>query len=89
MSLKLKKFDIKNIESDSVVLFIGKRCTGKSWLVRDLMYNNKSMPIGTVISGTESANQFYSKIIPSIFIHGEYNEKIIMSVLKRQKMHFL
>lgn len=86
MSLKLKKFDIKNIESDSVVLFIGKRCTGKSWLVRDLMYNNKSMPIGTVISGTESANQFYSKIIPSIFIHGEYNEKIIMSVLKRQKM---
>ena len=85
-SLKLKKFNIKNIESDSVVLFIGKRCTGKSWLVRDLMYNNKSMPIGTVISGTESANQFYSKIIPSIFIHGEYNEKIIMSVLKRQRM---
>ena len=74
MSLRLKRFDIKNIPKDSVVLFIGKRNTGKSWLVRDLLYHNKSMPIGTVISGTEAANSFYSSIIPSIFIHGEYSE---------------
>jgi len=86
MSLRLKKFDIKNITQDSVILFIGKRCTGKSWLVRDLLYHNRKMPIGTVISGTESANSFYSSIIPSIFIHGEYTEKIISSVLKRQRL---
>ena len=86
MSLKLKKFDMSSIAEDSVVIFVGKRCTGKSWLVRDLLYHHRKLPIGTVISGTESANAFYSSIIPSIFIHGEYKDKIIGSVLKRQKL---
>jgi hypothetical protein len=86
MNIKLKKFDMTSIRKDSVVLFIGKRCTGKSWLVRDLMYHHKSLPIGTVISGTESANAFYGNIIPSIFIHPEYTENIIKNVIKRQKL---
>ena len=86
MSLKLKKFNLDMLKDDSVVVLVGKRCTGKSWLVRDVMCRHKSIPIGTVISGTESANSFYSEIVPPIFIHGEYNEKITKSVLKRQKM---
>lgn len=85
MNLQLQKFQINSIESDKVVVFIGKRCTGKSFLCKDLLYFHKDIPVGTVISATEGANQFYSKIIPPLFIHGEYNENIISNVLKRQK----
>ena len=74
------------LRDDSVVVLVGKRCTGKSWLVRNIMYNHKTIPIGTVISGTESANSFYSEMVPPIFIHNEYSEKITKGVLKRQKM---
>ena len=35
MTLQLKKFDMKNISDDKVVVFIGKRETGKSILVKD------------------------------------------------------
>lgn len=84
MNLKLKKFDMSSIKSDKVVLFIGKRETGKSFLVRDLLWHNRDLPVGTVISGTEGANQFYSKMIPSIFIHDEYTPEIINNFVKRQ-----
>ena len=77
---------MKSIAEDKVVVLIGKRETGKSFLVRDLLYYHQDLPIGTVISGTEGANQFYSKIFPSLFIHGEYTPGLIANYMKRQKM---
>ena len=69
-----------------VIVLIGRRDTGKSYLVRDLLYYHQDIPIGTVISGTESGNGFYSKHVPKLFIHDEYNTAIIENILKRQKM---
>ena len=86
MNLELKKFDISKIKSDKVCVFIGKRETGKSFLVRDLLYYHKKIPIGTVISGTEAANTFYGNIVPSLFIHDQYTPEIIANTLKRQKL---
>jgi hypothetical protein len=84
-NLNLKKFNMNLISQDKVVLFIGKRNTGKSFLVKDLLYHNKDIPVGTVISGTESANEFYTKIVPPIFIHDDYNDDIVGNLLRRQK----
>ena len=86
MNLALKKFDITSISSDKVVVFIGKRNTGKSFLVKDLLYYHKHVPIGTVISATEEANPFYGHMIPSLFIHNKYTPEIVANSLKRQKM---
>jgi hypothetical protein len=36
-SLRLTKFDMSRIADDSTVLFIGKRNTGKSYLIKDLL----------------------------------------------------
>jgi len=85
MNLQLKKFDISSIKDDRVVVFVGKRDTGKSFLCKDLLYYKRHIPVGTVISATESVNQFYSKIVPSLFIHDEYNENIIKNIITRQK----
>lgn len=86
MQLHLKKFDISTIDDDKVIVMIGKRDTGKSFLVRDLLYYHRDIPIGTVISATESANKFYSHLVPSLFIHDEMNAQVIENVLKRQKL---
>lgn len=85
MQLKLRKFDITSIQDDSVIIFIGKRRTGKSFVVRDLLYHHQDLPLGTVISGTESANKFYSHILPSLFIHDNYSQSLIDNVYTRQK----
>lgn len=73
------------IRDDKVVVFIGKRETGKSFLVKDMLFSKSDIPVGSVISGTEGANAFYSNIMPSIFIHGEYRADIISNFIKRQK----
>lgn len=85
MQLALKKFDITKIQDDNVIVLLGKRKTGKSFLVRDIMYYHRDIPVGTVISGTESANSYYGKFVPRLFIHYEYTPDIIANVLKRQK----
>lgn len=86
LNLRLKKFDMSKIKHDKVVVLIGKRETGKSFLVKDLLWHHQSIPFGTVISGTEGANHFYGKVVPPIFIHEEYSPMIIANVLKRQKL---
>ena len=86
MNVSLKKFDMKKIPQDAVAVFIGRRRTGKSTLVRDLLYHHQDMPLGTVISGTEESNSFYSKMIPPLFIHGEYSPVILANYCKRQKL---
>ena len=48
------------------------------------MWEKRRIPIGTIISGTESANSFYSSIVPSLFIHQEFDSGIISNVLRRQ-----
>ena len=68
-----------------VVVLIGRRDTGKSYLVRDLLFHHQDVPIGTVISGTEAGNGFYSAMVPKLFIHEEYNSAIIENILKRQR----
>jgi hypothetical protein len=91
MTLELKKFDMKSISfkpnenKGPVVVLIGKRDTGKSFLVRDLLYYQQEIPIGTVISGTEEGNGFYGKMVPKLFVHHEYNTAIIENILKRQR----
>jgi hypothetical protein len=91
MNLELKRFDMKSISfkpnesKGPVVVLIGKRDTGKSFLVRDLLYYHQDIPIGTVISGTEEGNGFYGKLVPKLFIHNEYNTAIIENILKRQR----
>ncbi len=86
MDVELKRFDMRRIPQDAVCVFIGRRRTGKSTLVRDLLFHHQDMPLGTVISGTEESNSFYGKMIPPLFIHGEYNSLILANFVKRQKM---
>jgi hypothetical protein len=91
MTLELKKFDMKNISfrpdenKGPVIVLIGRRDTGKSYLVRDLLYYHQDIPLGTVISGTEAGNGFYSEHVPKLFIHDEYNSAIVENILKRQR----
>lgn len=93
MNFHLRKFNIDMIkercEMDSrkspMIVIIGKKDTGKSFLVRDILFNAQHcFPVGTVISGTEVANEFFQHMVPSKFIYDKYRPEIVMNVIKRQ-----
>jgi len=91
MTLELKKFNMREItfkpdeNKGPVIVMIGRRDTGKSYLVRDLLFYHQDIPIGTVMSGTEAGNGFYAAHVPKLFIHEEYNTVLIENILRRQK----
>ena len=84
MKLELKKFDPTKIKSDSVVVFIGKRNTGKSYCMKDIMSYNRDIPVGVVVSPTERANGYFEKFIPKMLIYDELEEKLVSKFLNRQ-----
>ncbi len=86
MEFQISKFDMSQLSDDKVVVLIGKRETGKSFLCKDILFHHQGIPVGQVISGTEAANSFYGKMVPKLFIHDEYQPQIIQNILKRQRM---
>ena len=84
MKLELKKFDPTRIAGDSVVVFIGKRNTGKSYCMKDILSYHRNIPIGIVVSPTEKANGYFEKFIPKMLLYDEPDEKIIKTFLERQ-----
>lgn len=85
VTLSLRKFDIRCMDINSKVAIIGKPGTGKSTLVKRLLYEHRSIPVGVIMSGTEESNEFYKGIIPDTFVYGKYNQDVVDKLVARQK----
>jgi hypothetical protein len=91
--LELDRFDMANLAYDQNkdfknprIAVIAKSGSGKSWVVRDILYYLHDVPCGAIIAPTDKMTQFYDSIFPPSFIHHEYKENIIPRVLQRQRM---
>jgi hypothetical protein len=85
MNLKLKRFEPEKIGDNRVCVFIGKRGTGKTTLVTDILWHKRQIPCGVVISGTEEGNGYYSKLVPDSFVYSEWDKAIVERIIERQK----
>ena len=91
MIVELKKFNMKQLKFNKnksegpVIVLLGKRGTGKSILIKDILYHNQDLKVGTVMSGTESGNGFFSKVLPKCMIHNEYKQDILRGLVEHQK----
>lgn len=82
----LNEFDIKKITPDSVCVFLGKRGSGKTTLIKDILYHmNNYFKLGIVMSGTDHINGDYNSIIPKKLIFDEYKPEIVNKLMERQK----
>jgi hypothetical protein len=82
---EIKKFDMKKIKRDGIIVFIGKRRTGKSTLVKDFFYHNNDFPAGMIISGSEKLNEFFGDFVPKQFIYYEFKQELLQKALKGQE----
>lgn len=64
--------------------FVVTHNSGKSYLVRDIFYHHKEIPLGLIFSGTEEANPFFGDFIPDSFIHSEYDPNLVGNMLTKQ-----
>jgi hypothetical protein len=85
--INIRCFNLENVLTDSVVFCIGRRRSGKSWLMRELMYvmRNK-MNYGKIYSGTEHCSSgFFCKFFPKLYIHSEFTDQDFAEILHQQR----
>lgn len=82
---EIKRFKPEIIAQASVILVLGKRFSGKSILIKDLMYQfRERVDRGIIFSGTEHAAPFYGEVFPDIFVHPTFDNNILEGALHRQ-----
>lgn len=84
--LSIKRFNIKDMAVNSKVAIIGKPATGKSTLIKDLLFQHrKKFTGGIIMSGTEDSTGFYAGLLPDLFIYGGYNQDAMNRLKLRQQ----
>jgi hypothetical protein len=74
-------------QGGSKVVFIGKPGTGKSTLIKYILYSKMDLiPVAVVINGTEQETGFYSQMFPPLFVYEDYDERILKNFIARQQV---
>jgi hypothetical protein len=85
MSIQIKKFDPTKMDPCRTCVFIAKKNTGKTTLIKDILYHQRKIPMGVVMSGTEESNEHYQQFIPDSFIYGQFEPKVIEKIITHQQ----
>ncbi|KAG5183064.1 hypothetical protein JKP88DRAFT_273035 [Tribonema minus] len=87
MAFNLTKFDMSEVSrSPACVAICGKRGSGKSVLIKDILYHLHvaRVPRCVCFSATEDANQFFSGFVPDVFVHA-LNHDTLSNMWQAQK----
>jgi len=85
--LSSKALNDPEYNGGSKIVVVGKPGTGKSSLIKGLLYSKKHIfPIGMAMSGSEDTNHAFAEIMPSTFVYNDYDEEKIKDFIKRQKL---
>ena len=86
--LDIRRFDPSTLKPDKVCLLIGKRNTGKTVLMKDLLYHLKDqLDFGLYMSPTEESTGALRGIIPPSLVYGDYNSTAVEVLLEMQKQY--
>lgn len=84
--INIPSFDLKTMKQDPKIALIGKRGSGKSTLIKDLIYNmNYKLENIYAISVGEEYDKFYGNFLNKQNIHCKYDDSIISDLMEQQE----
>jgi hypothetical protein len=86
-NLNIKPFDPTTIKPTSTVQFVGKRGSGKSTLIKDILYHNRDkFRFGIGMSPTDAVTGDMAEIMPRSSIYDDFCEPAIKEMLEYQRV---
>ena len=86
MKVQINKFNPDTIKPYRIIMFIGKRGSGKSFLITDILYClRKSFDFGIGMTPTAESAESMEKIMPASSIYNEYSALGVERMVKYQK----
>lgn len=84
--INIRRFNLESIKADAMIVCIGRRRVGKSFLTRAIMkmLANRGMPYGKVYSGTEHCSPFFRKFFPRMFIDNSFTDQDLANIIQMQ-----
>jgi len=82
---ELLTFTPKMMGAEDSGLFIGKRKSGKTTALVDVMYHKRRVPDGLVFCGTADSNGAFQKIVPDSYIYSDWDHQAILRSIERMK----
>jgi hypothetical protein len=84
--LLIRRFDMDMIQPRRTILIIGKRGTGKSVLVKDILYHiRKRVDCGFAITPTQDTVEMFRDCLPDCCIYEEYSEQTVSNIVQTMK----
>lgn len=81
----IRRFDVTRMDRSRSCVFIGGSGTGKSHLMTSIMYANRDIAGGIVMSGTEEGDPYWRNFIPDTFIYNDWKPDILEQLIEIQK----
>lgn len=86
MKLQIKKFDPQQMKPHRIILLVGRRGSGKSVLMRDLMEQiSKRVDFGIAMTPTEDTMSVFREHIPESSIYGGFDSCKMERMLNMQR----
>ena len=84
--LDLRRFDPSTMKPHRIAICIGKRGTGKSILIRDLLYHMRhKLDYGIAMSPTHDSADSFASFMPPSSVYREYRADIVEKMLLSQR----
>lgn len=85
LDIRLKKFQPSKMQTNRACIMLGRKGTGKSTLIEDIMWYQQNIPCGCIMSATEEANENFARMAPPLFIYKDFDSEALQSLINRQK----
>lgn len=82
----IRRFPIEDIKLGKVIILLGKRGTGKSVLVKDILYHYRNkLDTAMAIAATTDTIEMFEDCLPPGYIHDEFDDDRLDRLIKFQK----
>lgn len=79
----IKRFDLSCVQPGSVIVTVGKRKSGKTYLLRDILYQRRHAHEVVLFAGSTGTMNDMGDIIPDLFIHFGFIPSVLLEIIVR------